>query len=434
MLTTTHSIARYRVLETLDVISAEYVCRPNIYQDVASTILDVSIAGSTTGVWKGLQDGRSNCLRDLRIGCPCAKWKRHSRGRLKIFGIQWSWLRDGILDRDGNRSESRAYRGTAITPVVAKANPPQRSRSHTLLTRTRLKEGVPQDPSHQLVTNSRRISEITRRAIIDHISQSGISWSGRLPEDEFLARIYNLEELPSTDHRLRGAAADIRQHRISWADWSDDWVFYDGRFGLLYGTDKIFLRFLVEVVHPIVRPNSDEARRLADDINVHLRVDGWSLAEADTISGRPTFEGRRIGDRYAAFEDPTGWDRVDRQIAEARVRLQSARTEEQYQAVGLLCREVLISVAQEVFDPTRHQTVDGVPAGKTDVMRMLEAFIATELGGGTNEEVRAHAKAALRLALALQHRRNADFRTAALCLEATASVTNLLAILGGRRG
>lgn len=53
---------------------------------------------------------------------------------------------------------------------------------------------------------------------------------------------------------------------------------------------------------------------------------------------------------------------------------------------------------------------------------------------GANEEARAHARAALRLALALQHKRTADFRIAALCAEATASVVNILAVLAGRRG
>jgi hypothetical protein len=43
-------------------------------------------------------------------------------------------------------------------------------------------------------------------------------------------------------------------------------------------------------------------------------------------------------------------------------------------------------------------------------------------------------KAAVRLALALQHKRFADFRTAALCAEGTWSVVNMLAIVAGRRG
>ena len=146
------------------------------------------------------------------------------------------------------------------------------------------------------------------------------------------------------------------------------------------------------------------------------------------------FAPQKIGQRVQVFEEPTGWQKVDHQLQEARLRLDTAESEEQYQAIGLLCREVLISVAQEVYDPVRHSPQDGVAPSDTDAKRMLEAFFSEELEGGANEEARMHAKAALRLALALQHKRAADFRMAALCAEATSSVVNILAVLGGRRG
>lgn len=134
------------------------------------------------------------------------------------------------------------------------------------------------------------------------------------------------------------------------------------------------------------------------------------------------------------FEEPTGWLKVDRQLQEMRFRLDSAETEEQFQSVGLLCREVLISVAQEIYDPTRHPPVDDRTPSDTDAKRMLEAIFESELKGSSNEEARAHAKAAVRLALALQHKRMAEFITAALCAEGTWSVVNMLAIIAGRRG
>jgi hypothetical protein len=110
-----------------------------------------------------------------------------------------------------------------------------------------------------------------------------------------------------------------------------------------------------------------------------------------------------------------------------------AETEEQFQAVGLLCREVLISVAQVVYDPRRHPSEDGVTPSETDAKRMLDGFIAVELPGGSNEGARRHARAALSLANDLQHHRTADYREAALCAEATISVVNIAAIISGRR-
>ncbi len=130
---------------------------------------------------------------------------------------------------------------------------------------------------------------------------------------------------------------------------------------------------------------------------------------------------------------PTGWQRVDRAVGEARDRLASAKNAEQFQAVGLVCREIHISLAQAVYSPEKHPPLDGVEPSKTDAKRMLEAYIGVELGGSVNEEARKHTRSALDLANALQHRRGATFREAALCVEATTTVTNVIAIVAGRR-
>jgi hypothetical protein len=131
--------------------------------------------------------------------------------------------------------------------------------------------------------------------------------------------------------------------------------------------------------------------------------------------------------------EPTGWALVDRQMQEARNRLLQAKSEEQFQAVGLMCREALISLAQEVFDPSKHPTEPGVKVSATDYKRMIEAYIAITFAGGSAEEVRRHARSALDLALRLQHQRTANFRDAAICVEATRSVVSIIAIASGRR-
>jgi hypothetical protein len=120
-------------------------------------------------------------------------------------------------------------------------------------------------------------------------------------------------------------------------------------------------------------------------------------------------------------------------VGEIRDRLASARSEEQFQAVGLLCREALISLAQAVYDRARHPPLDGTEPSATDAKRMLEAYIAVELAGGANEETRRHGRSSLDLANMLTHRRTAAFREAALCVEATTTVVNVIAIVAGRR-
>jgi hypothetical protein len=133
------------------------------------------------------------------------------------------------------------------------------------------------------------------------------------------------------------------------------------------------------------------------------------------------------------FEEPTGWMRVDRGMAEIKKCLIQASTEEQFQTIGLLCREALISLAQTVFVSAVHKTIDGVEPSKTDAKRMLDAFLSTKLPGKSNENIRRHAKAALDVANDLTHRRTAEFRLAALCAEATNAVINIVAIVSGRR-
>lgn len=139
------------------------------------------------------------------------------------------------------------------------------------------------------------ISEVTRRNIFDAISAMGLSWAGRLQEDEFLARIYDLEKMPSEDHRYKTALADIRQHRVRNDDWNGPgWIFDDARFDLHWCEDELFLRFLAETIHPVVRADPGEVDSLLAAYNEQLLNDGWSLRSATTISGRPVFEGRRV--------------------------------------------------------------------------------------------------------------------------------------------
>lgn len=129
----------------------------------------------------------------------------------------------------------------------------------------------------------------------------------------------------------------------------------------------------------------------------------------------------------------TKWENVIRVIEKMRIQLARAEHKEDFQQIGLLVREALISLGQAVYKMEIHKTVDGVKPSDTDASRMLTAFIATELKGGANEETRSHAKASLRLAVGLQHKRTADFRMAAICSEATTSVVNIIAIVSGRR-
>lgn len=129
--------------------------------------------------------------------------------------------------------------------------------------------------------------------------------------------------------------------------------------------------------------------------------------------------------------EPTGWARVDRAVDKIKAQLEKAKNEEDFQGVGLLCREALISLAQAVYDAVKHKSVDGVVPSGTDANRMLEAYIVSELSGSDNENSRRVVKSALVLANDLQHKRTASFRDSALCAQAIFTIINLISIVSG---
>ncbi len=141
--------------------------------------------------------------------------------------------------------------------------------------------------------NNITISEVTRRNIFDELRLRPVCWAGRLTETEFLSRIFNLDKLRSTDSRLKTAAEDIGLHREHFCDWPDDWIYADYRFGLMDGPDETFLRFLCEMIHPVVRPDEDEAEYLLEMFNLNLNRDGWEIIATTYISNKPVFSARR---------------------------------------------------------------------------------------------------------------------------------------------
>ncbi len=131
------------------------------------------------------------------------------------------------------------------------------------------------------------ITEVTRTALRIEVFGE-YSLYGQLPEVDFLERLYDLDELPSTDPRFDNARADIIQHRYNNYDWEDDWVLSDSRFELETSDTKL-LAFLAEMLHPVVRIDHDQIESMGSVINRLLAPDGYELRDVDTISGRPVF-------------------------------------------------------------------------------------------------------------------------------------------------
>lgn len=139
---------------------------------------------------------------------------------------------------------------------------------------------------------SSNLPKSVRQNIADGLRLENVKWHGELNDVEFLSRLYELENLPSTDSRYKDAAGDIWQHRYNNDDWEDEWIFSDPRFNLLDGSAEVFLRFLCETVHPVVRLQREEAIKLVEHFNDQLHDAGWELYQEQQIAGRPRFSYR----------------------------------------------------------------------------------------------------------------------------------------------
>jgi len=144
---------------------------------------------------------------------------------------------------------------------------------------------------------------------------------------------------------------------------------------------------------------------------------------------------RRFLAKYAGLDpdftlpEETGWDKVNRQLAEARAALQQATTDLQYQAVGLACREIITSLALAVFDKERHGAAARPDVGRADAKEMLGGFLATELKGNNAKSLRDVAKATLEHANRVTHNRTASRRDAEVCYQATKSLVDNIGII-----
>jgi hypothetical protein len=212
----------------------------------------------------------------------------------------------------------------------------------------------------------RRITPLTRRDIFDYIRTEAGPWSGGLDEIDFLARIYDLEALPSNDYRFSTASGDIWQHRVNNEDWDYYWVFSDSRFRLASGPDEVLLGFLAQMVHPVVQPDAQRAKKIVDDLNQLLAPDGWMLKPHKQLSGRPVYAPARTGtganpSLTSAHEVAT---RIDAEhISQQITRMEGAIESDAALAIGT-AKEFVESICKTILDDrqTPHDKKDDLPA------------------------------------------------------------------------
>lgn len=132
-----------------------------------------------------------------------------------------------------------------------------------------------------------------------------------------------------------------------------------------------------------------------------------------------------------AFVELNDWERIKRTVAKIKRDSNIAQNEEDFQTIGLLCRDVIISLAQAVYNPLIHGDTDekGTQIGSSDAVRMLENYINFSLKGRHNKELRTYAKAVNDLANQLTHKRSATKKDMLLTRSATIALINFIGII-----
>lgn len=206
------------------------------------------------------------------------------------------------------------------------------------------------------------ISEATRRDIFDLIIIEKIPWNGRLEEPDFLARLFDLKSMPSGDSRFSDAYGDIWQHRINNYDWDDYWVFSDTRFNLLHGEDEIFMRFLCETIHPVVRTDQEEIERLRQGYNLLLRNEGYEIVPKAKMGSRAIYAARQIALSSEVHVNElkkkfTGTD--TNYVLEQITRMESAIENDPGLAIGT-AKELVETVCKTILEE-RGVSIEGNP-------------------------------------------------------------------------
>ena len=183
----------------------------------------------------------------------------------------------------------------------------------------------------------------------------------------------------------------------------------------------------------MVVPDETEALGLVAAINRSLERDGFHLVGTDQISSKPAYSARPVSFARVAPE-PTLWEKVDRQVTAMRDQLARAESEEGYQSVGHLGREVMISLAQAVIDPAEAIGEDGKAPSDTDAGRLLDVYIGNTLPGKGNEALRRAVRGVVSATSAVLHDRSATPKDASLIAELVSASVHLVHILATMPG
>jgi hypothetical protein len=127
-----------------------------------------------------------------------------------------------------------------------------------------------------------------------------------------------------------------------------------------------------------------------------------------------------------------GWPEVDTEIGELRRHFRSARTPQDYRAVGNDCVHLTEALSRKVYDHAKHGAAGELepPVAKTKLR--LERYVEEKLPGAANAEMRKFARAAIELAQAVKHSGTPTRTEAGMLSDAVIVLANMLRRLDSR--
>lgn len=175
---------------------------------------------------------------------------------------------------------------------------------------------------------------------------------GKSKEIDFWNRVFNLEELPSTDNRFDNVQSDIWQHTINNEDWDYDWYIDYHPFQLRNGDDEFFLRFISEIFHPAVRNEKQPWQEYLKKFNDLLKYDGYTITKIKSISGRDVYGSKIIlmEDEHLVHNSKYISDEFDSEYIDIQIKMMiEAVNSNPYDAIGK-AKELLESCCKTILN------------------------------------------------------------------------------------
>jgi hypothetical protein len=125
----------------------------------------------------------------------------------------------------------------------------------------------------------------------------------------------------------------------------------------------------------------------------------------------------------------TGWSKVDSRVHQLHGRFASASTVEDYKGIGYACRDLIITVANAVFDSDRHVRPDEGPLKGDDAKNRIDRALEVEFSGESHQKLRKYVRSLWEYVSTVAHSESTTEQTATVAVHGTLHLIDTLLLL-----